>query len=148
PMAWTVTSALVGSLLFSLSLVPLLCYLLFRGSASEKENIVVKACTRVYRPALMWALEHLAVVIFIAIALLLGSFVTLTRLGSEFLPELNEGTMWVNIYFPPGISINETKHLTRSVRQILHDSEVVKTVTSKAGRPEDGTDQTPMHMSE
>jgi cobalt-zinc-cadmium resistance protein CzcA len=148
PMAWTVTSALVGSLLFSLSLVPLLCYLLFRGSASEKENVVIHACKRVYRPALTWALANRAAVISIAVVLLFGSFITLTRLGSEFLPELNEGTMWVNIYFPPGISINETKHLTRSVRQILHDSEVVKTVTSKAGRPEDGTDPKPINMAE
>src|SRR6266700_4912334 len=90
PMAWTVTSALVGSLMFSLSL-------------------------------------------------LAASFFALTRIGSEFLPELNEGTMWVNINFPPGISINETKRLTARVRDILHNPEVVRTVTSKAGRPEDGT---------
>ena len=58
PMAWTVTSALVGSLIFSLSLVPLLCYFLLRGKTSEKENIVIRACKRVYRPALMWTLAH------------------------------------------------------------------------------------------
>src|SRR5262249_17048751 len=109
PMAWTVTSALIGSLLLSLSLVPLLCYFLLRGKTSEKENIVIRLCKRVYRPALMWTLAHRAIVIVLALVVLGASMVTLTRLGSEFLPELNEGTMWVNIYFPPGISINETK---------------------------------------
>ena len=148
PMAWTVTSALVGSLLFSLSLVPLLCYFLFRGHASEKENVVIRACKRFYRPALLWALAHRIGVIAVAVILLAASLVTLTRLGSEFLPELNEGTMWVNIYFPPGISVNETKRLAASVRDILHGSEVVKSVTSKAGRPEDGTDPKPINMAE
>src|SRR5262245_5658547 len=148
PMAWTVTSALVGSLLFSLSLVPLLCYFFFRGKASEKENIVIKACKRVYRPALTWALANRMIVIVVALVLLGASMFTLSRLGSEFLPELNEGTMWVNIYFPPGISINETKRLASKVREILHGSEVVKTVTSKAGRPEDGTDPKPINMAE
>jgi heavy metal efflux system protein len=148
PMAWTVTSALVGSLLFSLSLVPLLCYFFFRGKTSEKENFVIRACKRVYRPALMWAIEHRLAVIMVAGLLLVASFVTLSQLGSEFLPELNEGTMWVNMYFPPGISIDETKRLAATVRSILHGSEVVKSVTSKAGRPEDGTDPKPINMAE
>ncbi len=145
PMAWTVTSALIGSLAFSLSLVPLLCYFLFRSSTSEKENIIVRGCKRVYRPVLMWTLAHRGMVIVGAVVLLAGSFVTLTRLGSEFLPELNEGTMWVNIYFPAGISINETKRLAAKVRDVLHSSDVVRTVTSKAGRPEDGTDPKPIN---
>jgi heavy metal efflux system protein len=148
PMAWTVTSALIGSLLFSLSLVPLLCYFLFRGHSSEKENIVIRACKRIYRPALLWTLAHRTAVIVIAILMLASTIFVLLHLGSEFLPELNEGTMWVNIYFPPGISINETKRLAASVREILHGSEVVKTVTSKAGRPEDGTDPKPINMAE
>src|SRR6185369_9229708 len=148
PMAWTVTSALIGSLLFSLSLVPLLCYFFFRGHSTEKENIVIRACKRVYRPALLWTLAHKTAVIVVAILILGSTIFVLLHLGSEFLPELNEGTMWVNIYFPPGISINETKRLAASVRDILHDSEVVKTVTSKAGRPEDGTDPKPINMAE
>src|SRR5436309_468626 len=148
PMAWTVTSALVGSLLFSLSLVPLLCFFLLRKGVSEKENVVIRVCKGVYRPSLIWALQHRRIVIGIAIVLLAASFISLTGLGSEFLPELNEGTMWVNIYFPPGISINETKRLAAKVREILRSSEVVRTVTSKAGRPEDGTDPKPINMAE
>src|SRR5262249_20177502 len=103
PMAWTVTSALVGSLMLSLSLVPLLCYFFLRKGVSEKENLVVRICKRIYRPALVWTLDHKTVVVGLAVLLLASSMVTLAGLGSEFLPELNEGTMWVNIYFPPGI---------------------------------------------
>src|ERR1051326_5100587 len=61
PMAWTVTSALVGSLMLSLSLVPLLCYFFLRKGISEKENFVVRTCKKIYRPALVWALDHKAV---------------------------------------------------------------------------------------
>jgi len=148
PMAWTVTSALIGSLVFSLSLVPLLCYFILRRNISEKDNIVIRTCKRIYRPTLMWTIEHRWVVVGFAVLLLAGTVLSLSRLGSEFLPELNEGTMWVNIYFPPGISVAETKRLTAKVRQILHSSEVVRTVTSKAGRPEDGTDPKPINMAE
>jgi len=148
PMAWTVTSALVGSLMFSLSLVPLLCYFLLRKNVSEKENIVIRACKRFYRPTLISALGHRGIVIGLATILLAASIVSLRQLGTEFLPELNEGTMWVNIYFPPGISVSETNRLAGKVREILHDSEVVRTVTSKAGRPEDGTDPKPINMAE
>src|SRR6266511_853675 len=148
PMAVTVTSALIGSLIFSLTLVPLLCYFLLRKRLSERENFVVRACKRLYRPSLDWALEHRRMVIAVSVVLLAASLFTATRLGSEFLPELNEGTMWVNINFPPGISVSETRRLTARVRDILRSHEVVRSVTSKAGRPEDGTDPKPINMAE
>jgi cobalt-zinc-cadmium resistance protein CzcA len=148
PMAVTVTSALIGSLIFSLTFVPLLCYFLLRKRLSEKENFAVRACKRVYRPSLAWALKHRLTVIGASIVLLAASLFAMTRLGSEFLPELNEGTMWVNINFPPGISVSETKRLAARVREILRGHEVVRSVTSKAGRPEDGTDPKPINMAE
>src|SRR5215471_14294807 len=148
PMAWTVTSALVGSLMFSLSLVPLLCYFFLRRGVSEKENAVIRFFKSLYRPSLGWALENRGLVVMVAVVLLAASMWTLSGLGSEFLPELNEGTMWVNINFPPGISMGETRRLAEKVREILHNSEVVRTVTSKAGRPEDGTDPKPINMAE
>src|SRR5215813_3451427 len=93
PMAWTVTSALVGSLLFSLSLVPLLCYFFLRKGVSEKENAVIRFFKRFYRPSLTWALDNRGIVIMVAVLLLTASVWVLANLGSEFLPELNEGTM-------------------------------------------------------
>ncbi|PWT84995.1 MAG: CusA/CzcA family heavy metal efflux RND transporter [Proteobacteria bacterium] len=148
PMAWTVTSALIGSLIFSLTLVPLLCYFLLRRGVSEKENFVVRFFQRLYRPTLAWALKQRLLVISAAVVILVASLATVPKLGSEFLPELNEGTMWVNIYFPPGISVSETMRLAARVREILSRYPVVKSVISKAGRPEDGTDPKPINMAE
>src|SRR5215468_11070573 len=148
PMAVTVTSALIGSLVFSLTLVPLLCSFLLRKRLAERENFVIRACKRIYRPSLNWALKHLWTVIAVSVVLLAASLGAVTRLGSEFLPELNEGTMWVNINFPPGISVSETRRLSARVREILRGHEVVRSVTSKAGRPEDGTDPKPINMAE
>lgn len=148
PMAWTVVSALIGSLIFSLTLVPLLCYFLLRKRLSEKENFIVRACKRIYQPALEWALDHRWIVICSAVAMLAISLSIVPMLGSEFLPELNEGTMWVNITFPPGISNQETVRLTRLVRDILGKYPEVKMVNSKAGRPEDGTDPKLINMAE
>jgi cobalt-zinc-cadmium resistance protein CzcA len=148
PMAWTVTSALVGSLLFSLTLVPLLCFLLLRGALPHGENAVVRACRRVYEPALRWALERPRAVVLSAVALLALSLVGATGLGTEFLPELNEGTIWINVNLPPGISVSETMAQVRSMRAALLTVPEVTTTISKAGRPEDGTDPKPLNMVE
>ncbi|MCX6905166.1 MAG: efflux RND transporter permease subunit, partial [Verrucomicrobia bacterium] len=148
PMAWTVTSALVGSLIFSLTLVPLLCYYLLRKKMPHQENVVVRFCKRIYQPALVWALGHRAMVLVIAIAALLASFACVPKLGTEFLPELNEGSIWVNLSLPAGISVEETAARCAQVRAILRRTPEVSTVISKAGRPEDGTDPKPINMVE
>src|SRR6266516_3904699 len=108
PMAWTVTSALVGSLLFSLTLVPLLCFYFLRKGLPEKENLLVRTCARLYRPALVAALSHRRLVTAGAVAAMGASLSLVPLLGSEFLPELNEGTIWINLTLPPGISVSET----------------------------------------
>jgi len=148
PMAWTVTSALVGSLLFSLTLVPLLCFYLLRRNLPHKDNLVVLTCKRFYRPALAWALGHRKTVLGLAVAALGVSLALVPRLGTEFLPELNEGTIWVNANMPAGISLSETTALCARMRSALRKIPEVNSVISKAGRPEDGTDPKPLNMSE
>ncbi len=148
PMAWTITSALIGSLVLSLTLVPLLCYLLLRAPLAHGENLVVRACKRVYEPILRASLRHPAYVVGAAVVVLGISLASATKLGTEFLPELNEGTTWVNLNFPPGISIPETMTQTRKAREALLRIPEVTTVVSKAGRPEDGTDPKPINMVE
>ena len=148
PMAWTVTSALVGSLFFSLSLVPLLCYLLLRKKIPHGDNALVRGSKRVYEPILTWSLARPKTVVGIALAALLASFSVVPKLGTEFLPELNEGTIWVNATFPAGISVPEARSYTTKMRQALHTVPEVRTVISKAGRPEDGTDPKPINMAE
>jgi len=148
PMAWTVTSALVGSLIFSLTLVPLLCFWLLPGVGHQEENAVVRACKRVYLPALQWAVAHRTVVIGAALATFAASLALVPALGSEFLPELNEGSIWINATLPPGISLGGATQYSRQLRDIVRKTPEVRSVISKAGRPEDGTDPKPLNMIE
>jgi len=148
PMAYTVVSALIGSLLFSLTLVPLLCLFLLGRSRVQEENLLVRWCKRTYRPLVARALAHRTLVLGGAVAALVASLAVAPRLGTEFLPELNEGSIWINIMLPPGISITETSRQLKRIRSILRRFPEVQMVMSKAGRPEDGTDPKMVNMAE
>jgi len=147
PMAYTITAALIGSLLFSLTLVPLLCLVLLKKIPDE-ENALVHACQRVYRASLRAALERRRMVITCATVVLAVSLAAATQLGSEFLPELNEGAIWVNAMLPDGISVSEASRECARIRALLRQFPEVRTVISKAGRPEDGTDPKLINMAE
>jgi cobalt-zinc-cadmium resistance protein CzcA len=148
PMAFTVVSALIGSLLFSFTLVPLLSLFLLSRGGSEGDNLIVRACKRVYQRPLRIAVDRRFAVLVVALALLAGSLALVPRLGTEFLPELNEGALWVNIMLPPGISVTETSRQLSRIRSALRQFPEVVSVTSKAGRPEDGTDPKMINMAE
>ncbi len=142
PMAYTVVSALVGSLLFSLTLVPLLCFVLLRGRIAHGENLLVRFSKWVYRPILRSALHRPWPVLgTAAVALALSVGFVLPRLGTEFLPELNEGTLWMEASFTPGISLTEARAISTRIRRIIKGRfPEVTTVLAQCGRPEDGTD--------
>jgi cobalt-zinc-cadmium resistance protein CzcA len=140
PMAWTVTSALVGSLLISLTLVPLLCYKLLKKRVPHGDNRMVEWIKARYEPLLRKAIERPQLVSGVALAALILSLAAGSRLGSEFLPELNEGTIWVNLTLPPSVSPMEAQEQVHEVRRSLHTVPEVRTVISKVGRPDDGTD--------
>ena len=148
PMAWTVTSALVGSLLVSLTLVPLLCLWLLRRRGAHAETPVMRLLTRAYLPSLRIALARPRRVIAAALVAFLATLALAPRLGSEFLPELNEGSIWINANLPPGISVEDARAWCRRMREALLRTPEVETVVSKAGRPEDGTDPKPINMAE
>src|SRR6266581_9700291 len=148
PMAYTITSALTGSLLFSLTLVPLLCFYLLRGSLPERDNVLVRVCKRLYRPILVGALRHPGTVLTVALLALAVSLSLVPRLGTEFLPELNEGTLWVNLMLPSSISVAQASRLCAQVRRIIRQFPEVTQVISQAGRPEDGTDPKTINMAE
>ncbi len=147
PMAWTVSSALVGSLLASLTLVPLACSWFLRRVPRDV-NGLVSWCRRHYERLLRWSLNHGGSVIVIAVVCLIGSGVIATRLGSEFLPELNEGTIWVNLTLPSSISPEESQRTMHTVRHMLTSVPEVTDVISKVGRPDDGTDPKLFNSSE
>ena len=148
PMAWSVTSALVGSLILSLTLVPLLCYVLLRKNLPEKENWLVHWCKSAYKPVLEWAIGHRALVIGSALVALAASLAVVPRLGTEFLPELNEGTIWINVPLPSSVSVSEAQADNARFRAAIAKTPEVKGVMSKAGRPEDGTDPKLVNMAE
>ena len=148
PMAYTITSALIGSLLFSLTLVPLMCVFMLRKGVSERESFVVRMAHKLYQPALRIALQHPRIVLLVSATALIGTLAMVPRLGSEFLPELNEGSIWVNFNLPPGISISEVGRTVHKARTALRAIPEVSRVVSQSGRPDDGTDPKPINMVE
>jgi cobalt-zinc-cadmium resistance protein CzcA len=148
PMAYSVVSALVGALILSLTLVPLLCSIMLKRNLPEEENFIVRAAKRAYAPALAWALHRPKVVLVSAVLALAASLALVPRLGTEFLPELNEGAIWVNVFLPTSVSVSEAQEMNRRIREAIRKSPEVVSVTSKAGRPEDGTDPKLINMAE
>ena len=148
PMAYSVTSALIASLIFSLTLVPLLCYLLLRKRVAHEENRLVLWCKKIYRPALEWSLDHRKIVVAAAIGAFALSLVAATRLGTEFLPELNEGSIWINVPLHPSLSVSEARSEMHRIRASIAHIPEINTIVYKAGRPEDGTDPKLISMAE
>jgi len=148
PMAYSVTSALVCSLIFSLTLVPLLCSLLLRKNLPEKENWLVHHCKRLYEPALRWVLARSRKVVIAASLMLVASLALVPRLGTEFLPELNEGSVWINIPLHPSVSVSEARNQMAQIRSAIAHIPEINTIVFKAGRPEDGTDPKLISMAE
>ena len=140
PMALSITAALIGALIFSLTLVPLLAFWTLRKGVPHHDNGLVAFCKRVYSPVLNWALENRSKVVVIGLASFALAIFSASRLGSEFLPELDEGTIWVNVQLPPTVSTKEAIRVMAAARKALHTVPEVVTVVSKAGQPEDGTD--------
>ena len=148
PMALSVTTALIGSLIFSLTLVPLLAYWMLRKNLPHHDNRLVATCKRLYAPVLDWALARRRAVFAIMAASLALTVLAASRLGSEFLPELNEGTIWVNLRLPSSISNDEATRVLREVRKALRAVPEVRSAVSKTGQPEDGTDPKTISMAE
>ena len=139
PMALTISLAVIGSLLLTLTLIPVLSSLLFRRPPAERESPLLAWLRRPYRPALRWSLRRPLIPVACAgvgVALAL----VLLLLGKEFLPELDEGDMWVRTQFPTGISAEGVRPYTREIRERLLRFPEVRVVVSQLGAPDDGTD--------
>ncbi len=148
PMALSVTTALVGSLIFSLTLVPLLAYWMLRKKLPHGDNKLVASLKGLYAPILNWSLIHRKQVVIIALTLFGLAMGAASRLGSEFLPELNEGTFWANFDMPSSLSSDEASKILNQARKVLLTIPEVRTAVSKSGQPEDGTDPKTLSMAE
>jgi len=144
PMAWTVAFALLGALIFSIVIAPVLSSLLFPRGASEWRNPVMEWLTDRYRHAARWAIEHRWVTLSGAgFALLLALFLGLSGvIGSEFLPHLDEGAIWVRGTLAPSTGPTESLRVMDQARLVLSSFPEVTKVVSQTGRPDDGTDVT------
>jgi len=142
PMANTVCAALVAALAFSFTLVPLLGYLLLRRYAGGgEETPAERAALCAYRPALGWALDHRRAVVGATLGVLALGLWLFARLGTEFLPELNEGALYVTFTLPPSISLSQaSRGVVPRISDVFLSFPEVKSVLSQLGGPDDGTD--------
>jgi heavy metal efflux system protein len=142
PMADTMVYALVGSLIVTLILLPVLCAWFMRKGVRERRNAVFEAIKSVYTKGLDFCLAHPWGTTFASAMLLAGSLLLIPRIGAEFMPHLDEGALWVRATMPYTISFDESAKIAPKVREILRSFPQVTTVASELGRPDDGTDPT------
>jgi heavy metal efflux system protein len=140
PMARTYAYALVGALLATFTVTPCLTSLLLPEHVSEVETIVVRSLRRVYTPVLRWSLNNRPVTIAIGLVFLGISGFLGSRLGSEFLPTLEEGNLWIRASMPPTLSLEAGMPIVNEIRGILLRHPEVITVVSQHGRPDNGSD--------
>ncbi|MBL8935644.1 MAG: efflux RND transporter permease subunit [Archangium sp.] len=140
PMANTVAAALVGALLFSVTLVPVLASYLYPKPVHHRDSPVLVFAQKLYGPTLRFALNRPIAVLVTASVLLGGTMVLGGRLGSEFLPELNEGALYMTFTLPSNISLSEGRTLVPRLVEKVEAFPAVERVLTQLGRPEDGTD--------
>ncbi|MFD1817918.1 cobalt-zinc-cadmium resistance protein CzcA [Pseudarcicella hirudinis] len=142
PLAFTIGFALLGALLLALTLVPVLSSILLNKNVRERHNPIIEWLNRNYAPLLDHVMQHPKRAVstgLIALGLALGSF---HFVGSEFLPHLNEGSIYVRASMPLSVSLEDSYHYTRKFRQVFEQFPEVRGVISQTGRPNDGTDAT------
>jgi cobalt-zinc-cadmium resistance protein CzcA len=142
PMADTMIFALVGALIVTLTLLPLLCAWSMRRGVRERRNALFEAIKSSYTRGLDACLAHPWVTTGGASVILLGSLALIPLIGGEFMPHLDEGALWVRATMPYTISFDESAKVTPKIRDILRSFPEVTTVASELGRPDDGTDST------
>ncbi len=143
PMARTYGYALAGALLSTFTVTPVLASLLLPRHVEEVETIIVRGLRAAYTPVLRWALGNLKAAVIVGIVFLALSLAAASRLGSEFLPALEEGNFWIRAAMPPTISLDAGTEATRKMREILLRHPEIITVVSQHGRPDNGSDASP-----
>ncbi|MGC1180529.1 MAG: CusA/CzcA family heavy metal efflux RND transporter [Methyloceanibacter sp.] len=143
PMARTYGYALIGALIATFTITPVLASYLLPEHVREVETITVRALRRIYTPVLRWSLSHRKIMLVIAAVFLAATALLATRLGTEFLPALEEGNLWIRASMPLTIGLEAGEPAARKMREILLRHPEVITVVSQHGRPDDGSDASP-----
>ncbi|HET8551392.1 MAG TPA: CusA/CzcA family heavy metal efflux RND transporter [Gammaproteobacteria bacterium] len=142
PMADTMIFALVGSLIVTLTLLPVLCALFMRKGVRERRNRIMDAVHWAYVRGLDFCLARPWKTTAVSALLLVGALALIPLIGAEFMPHLDEGSLWVRATMPYSISFDEAAKISPQIRAVLRSFPVVTTVASELGRPDDGTDAT------
>lgn len=140
PMAFTVCYALLGSMLLALTLIPVLATYLFRNGARHWENPLLVWLNRRYEGVLNRALRRPLMVFVTSGVIVVGAFALSGALGIEFLPNLDEGVIWIRANLPPGISLEKSAEIASQIRRIVTSYPEVQLVSSQTGRNDSGTD--------
>jgi cobalt-zinc-cadmium resistance protein CzcA len=153
PMAWTVAFALLGAVIFSMTIAPVLASLVFRRETREWQNPVLVWITRLYQHAVTWTVRHRWVMVAVCVCAVCCSLYLLLGkngevIGSEFLPHLDEGALWVRGTLAPSTGPTEGIRLSNQARLILCSFPEVTQCSSQTGRPDDGSDTTSFFNTE
>lgn len=142
PLAWTLGFALLGALLLTLTLIPLLSSILLRKNVREKHNVFVEGLTNGVMRLFNFTYAKKRISIIIATAAVAIGLFSFKFLGTEFLPELDEGAIYIRATCPLSVSLDESRELANKMRKIVLSYPEVRQVMSQTGRPNDGTDAT------
>ncbi len=140
PLAWTLGFALLGALIFSLTLVPVLSAFLLKKNVREKESFVTRLFNKLVAIGFNWSFRHKRLTLLLATASFALTLLSTRWLGTEFLPELNEGALWVEAKMPMSYSLPQTVEMVSILRKELRKYPEVNSVLSQTGRSNDGTD--------
>jgi cobalt-zinc-cadmium resistance protein CzcA len=142
PMADTTIFALLGSLILTLTLLPVLCAMVFRKGIRERHNLLFEAIKNAYAKGLDLCLHHPWATTGVSALLLAVSLLLIPGIGAEFMPHLDEGALWIRATMPYTISFEEAAKISPQVRKVLSSFPEVTIVANELGRPDDGTDPT------
>src|SRR5690554_6420937 len=142
PLAFTLGYALLGSLILSITYVPVMCKVLLHKNIFEKENFISRFFKNSMYKLFQWSAKHKKATIFGFIALLAVCGVRFMNYGTEFIPKLNEGALYVRATLPNSVNLQESTRLAKEMKDKIRGFEEVKFVLNQVGRPNDGTDPT------
>lgn len=142
PLAFTLGYALLGSLILSITYVPVMCKVLLRKNIVEKENFISRFFKKYMFKMFSWSERHKKATILGFVALIAICGIRFMNYGTEFIPKLNEGALYVRATLPNSVNIQESTRLAKEMKDKIRDFEEVKFVLNQVGRPNDGTDPT------
>ncbi|QQR57091.1 MAG: efflux RND transporter permease subunit [Candidatus Melainabacteria bacterium] len=141
PLALTFIYALMGALFVSLTIIPVICFWVLKGKVKEKHNPVMSWLNNHYTPLLQWSLKRPGKLFFVSLSCLIAAAALLPFLGSEFIPSLDEGSIWLRVRMPPSIAHTESQQIAKDIERLIKRFPEVTIVVTRIGRSGMGSDK-------